>query len=410
MSLPVFDRFLATPEIGAVFSDAAVMQGLFRFEAALARAEAAEGLIPAAAASSIASMCRAELFDLEAIAAASGRAGSLAIPLVDELRRTVGLVDPEAARWVHFGSTSQDAIDTGMALVTRDALALVDRTLGRVCDALFTLAEAHADTPVLARTLMQPAQVTSFGLKCANWLAPLLRSRARLREQGARSLALQLGGAVGTLSVIGERAPQVAQRMAAELGLAAPDAPWHTQRDEWVRLGLEAAVLTGSLGKLATDLALMSQGEIAELAEPTAAGRGGSTAMPHKRNPVAAMAALAAAQRTPQRAAALLAAMAQQHERGLGNWQAELAEWPGLWISTHGAASAMAEAMQGLQVDAARMRRNIGVLEGPVYADADAVAQAARQAAAQARARLASLRALALPPVCWPEPDAESTS
>jgi len=410
MSLPVFERFLATPEIGAVFSDAAVMQGLFRFEAALARAQAAEGLIPAAAAASIANMCRAELYDLEAIASASGRAGSLAIPLVDELRRTVGLVDPDAARWVHYGSTSQDAIDTGLALVTRDALALVDRTLARIGAALFKLAEMHADTPVLARTLMQPAQVTSFGLKCANWLAPLLRSRARLREQGAHALALQLGGAVGTLSVIGERAPQVAKRMAADLGLALPDAPWHTQRDEWVRLGLEAAVLVGSLGKLATDLALMSQGEIAELAEPSAAGRGGSTAMPHKRNPVAAMAALAASHRAPQRAAALLAAMPQQHERGLGNWQAELAEWPGLWISAHGAAAAMAEAMEGLQVDAARMRRNLGVLEGAVYADADALATAAQQAAATARARIASLRDFHLPAACWPEPDAESTS
>lgn len=410
MTLPVFERFLATPDIGAVFADASVMQGLFRFEAALARAQAAEGLIPPAAAATIASMCRAELYDLEAIAAASGRAGSLAIPLVDELRRTVGLVDADAARWVHFGSTSQDAIDTGMALVTRDALALLDRTLARVNDALFKLAEVHADTPVLARTLMQPAQATSFGLKCANWLAPLLRARARLREQGALALALQLGGAVGTLSVIGERAPQVAQRMAAELGLAAPASPWHAQRDEWVRLGLEAAVLVGSLGKLATDLALMAQGEIAELAEPTAAGRGGSTAMPHKRNPVAAMAALAAAHRTPHRAAALLAAMPQQHERGLGNWQAELAEWPGLWISAHGAARAMAEAMEGLQVDAPRMRRNLGVLDGAVYADASALDAAARQAAVLARTQLAVLRAGTLPPACWPDADAESST
>jgi 3-carboxy-cis,cis-muconate cycloisomerase len=198
--------------------------------------------------------------------------------------------------------------------------------------------------------------------------------------------------------------------MAAELGLAAPPSPWHTQRDEWVRLGLEAAVLVGSLGKLATDLALMAQGEIAELAEPTAAGRGGSTAMPHKRNPVAAMAALAAAHRSPHRAAALLAAMPQQHERGLGNWQAELAEWPGLWISAHGAAQAMAEAMEGLQVDAPRMRRNLGVLEGTVYADAKALDAAAKQAAAQARTQLAVLREATLPPACWPEADAESTT
>src|SRR5690606_37205805 len=151
--------------------------------------------------------------------------------------------------------------------------------------------------------------------------------------------------AVGTLAVMGDKGPAVARRVAAELGLRAPDAAWHTQRDEWVRLGLEVAVLAGSLGKLATDFSLMAQGEIAELAEPSGAGRGGSTAMPHKRNPVSGMTALAAAGRVPQRAAALLANMGQEHERGLGNWQAELAEWPGLFISTHGALQAMREAI-----------------------------------------------------------------
>jgi 3-carboxy-cis,cis-muconate cycloisomerase len=187
----------------------------------------------------------------------------------------------------------------------------------------------------------------------------LLRTRAQLRALSARALQLQLGGAVGTLAVMGEQGPAVAQRMAQDLGLAVPDAAWHTQRDEWVRLGLEVAVLVGSLGKIATDLSLMAQGEIAELAEPSSNGRGGSSAMPHKRNPVSAMIALAAAARTPQRAAALLANMGQEHERGLGNWQAELAEWPGLFLSAHGALNALAEAFGGLHVDAGRMLRNI---------------------------------------------------
>lgn len=181
---------------------------------------------------------------------------------------------------------------------------------------------------------------------------------------------MQLGGAVGTLAVMGEKGLAVAQRMADDLGLTVADAAWHTQRDEWVRLGLEVAVLVGSLGKIATDLSLLAQGEIGELAEPSGNGRGGSSAMPHKRNPVSAMTALAAAARTPQHAAALLASMGQQHERGLGNWQAELAEWPGLFLSAHGALTALAEAMAGLQIDSARMRRNIDALQGLVFAEA----------------------------------------
>jgi 3-carboxy-cis,cis-muconate cycloisomerase len=217
---------------------------------------------------------------------------------------------------------------------------------------------------------MQPAQVSSFGFKLAGWAAPLVRARSQLRRTAVRALQLQLGGAVGTLSVMGARGATVAEHMAADLGLGCPPSAWHTQRDEWVRLGLEVAVLTGSLGKIATDLALMAQGEIGELAEPSGAGRGGSSAMPHKRNPVGAMTALAAAGRTPHAAAALLGAMGQQHERGLGNWQAELAEWPGLFLSAHGALSALNDAIGGLQVEPARMRANIETLGGLVFAEA----------------------------------------
>ena len=382
--MTIFDSFLTTPEITAVFSDTAVAQAMFDFEAALARAQAAEGVIPAGAAQPIASVCRAELYDMNAIVAASGRAGSLAIPLVKELTKTVGLFNAESAGYVHWGSTSQDVIDTAMVLVTRRALTLIDAELERLVAELLRLAEEHADTPVLARTLMQPALVTSLGLKFANWAAPLSRSRKTLRDVASRALALQLGGAVGTASVMGDKAPAVAQRMADTLQLALPDAPWHTQRDEWVRLGLEVAVLVGSLGKVATDLSLLSQAEVGELAEPSGKGRGGSSAMPHKRNPVASMVALAAAQRAPHRAAALLAAMEQQHERGLGTWQAELAEWPGLFVSAHGALHALAEAMAGLVVDTARMRRNIDALHGLVFAEAASMALA--QAVGKARA------------------------
>lgn len=369
MSVSIFDSFLTTPEMIAAFDDAAVVQAMFGFEAALARAQAAEQLVPQGAADAIGAVCNAQLYDIPALIHAGRRAGSLAIPLVKELTRTVALYDAQAARHVHWGSTSQDVVDTALVLVTREALRLVDDALGNLSTHLAALAEAHLATPVLARTLMQPAQVTSLGFKVAGWLAPLVRARAQLRAAAARALQLQLGGAVGTLSVMGEQGNAVAGRMARELGLKVADAAWHTQRDEWVRLGMEVAVLTGSLGKLATDLALMAQGEIAELAEPSGNGRGGSSAMPHKRNPVSSMIALAAARRTPQHAAALLSCMGQEHERGLGNWQAELAEWPNLFLSAHGALQALNDAFAGLTVAPQRMVHNIHALHGLVFAE-----------------------------------------
>lgn len=370
MSVSIFDSVLTTPEMIAVFDDTAIVGAMLRFEAALAQAQADEGVLPPSAASAIAAACDASLYDISALIVSARRAGSLAIPLVKALTESVAARDKEAASKVHWGSTSQDVIDTAMVLATREALHWLDDGLQQLSAQLLSLAQQHLDTPVLARTLMQPAQVTSFGFKLTGWLAPLVRSRARLRECAARALQLQLGGAVGTLAVLDEQGPAIARRVADALGLKLADAAWHTQRDEWVRLGLEVAVLTGSLGKLATDLSLMAQGEIGELAEPSGNGRGGSSAMPHKRNPVSAMIALAAATRTPQHGAALLASMGQQHERGLGNWQAELAEWPQLFLSAHGALQALSEAFAGLHIDSARMLRNIDALQGLVFAEA----------------------------------------
>ena len=368
--MSIFEGFLSTSETLGAFSDRAFVDAMLRFEAALARAQAAEGLIPESAAHSIVSSCKVELFDVAKIVRESGRAGSVAIPLVKALREAVSLFNAEAAPYVHFGSTSQDVIDSAMALVTREAVALVEADLARAADALMRLATEHAETPMLARTLMQPASVTSFGFKCAGWAAPLVRSRLRLREAAKHALQLQLGGAVGTLAQMKGQGAAVRQRMAKELGLGDPGATWHTQRDEWVALGCELGLMTGSLGKIAVDIALLGQYEVAEVSEPSEPGRGGSSAMPHKRNPVASMVAIAAAHRAPQRVAALLGAMPQQHERALGAWQAELAEWPQLLMSAHGSVRAMAGALPGLQVDAARMRANIDRLRAELPRDA----------------------------------------
>ncbi|MDQ0032883.1 3-carboxy-cis,cis-muconate cycloisomerase [Variovorax boronicumulans] len=368
--MSIFEGFLSTSETLGAFSDRAFVDAMLRFEAALARAQAAEGLIPESAAHSIVGSCKVELFDVAKIVRESGRAGSVAIPLVKALREAVGLFNAEAAPFVHFGSTSQDVIDSAMALVTREAVTLIETDLAKAADALLRLATQHAETPMLARTLMQPASVTSFGFKCAGWAAPLVRSRIRLRDAAKHALQLQLGGAVGTLAQMKGQGAAVRKRMAKELGLGDPGATWHTQRDEWVALGCELGLMTGSLGKIAVDIALLGQYEVAEVAEPSEPGRGGSSAMPHKRNPVASMVAIAAAHRAPQRVAALLGAMPQQHERALGAWQAELAEWPQLLMSAHGSVRAMAGALPGLQVDAARMRANIDRLRAELPRDA----------------------------------------
>jgi 3-carboxy-cis,cis-muconate cycloisomerase len=368
--MSIFEGFLSTPESLDTFGERHFVAAMLRFEASLARAQAKAGLIPGSAAQSIIDTCKVELFDVSKIVRDSSRAGTLAIPLLKSLKETVGLFNPDAVRFVHFGSTSQDVIDTALALVTRDALALLQADLHIAIEALLALADKHAADPILARTLLQPASVTSFGLKCAGWVAPLIRSQQRLQVAAANALCLQLGGAVGTLAQMKAQGPEVIAWMAADLQLKAPLATWHTQRDEWVALACELGLLVGSLGKIARDISLMGQFEVNEVSEPTEPGRGGSSAMPHKRNPVACMVALVAAQRVPQRVAALLAAMPQEHERALSHWQTELAEWPGLWMSALGSARAMAQALPGLQVDTARMLANLNDLRVVLPADA----------------------------------------
>lgn len=396
----LFDEFLSTPEVIQVFSERNFLAAMLRFEASLARAQAAAGLIPETAAQSIIGTCKVDLFDVTKIVRESARAGSVAIPLVKTLKETVSLFNPKAAQFVSFGCTSQDVIDTAMALVTREALALIRADVNKIVAALLSLAEQHADTPILARTLMQPACVTSFGLTCAGWAAPLVRSLQRMEGVASNALQLQLGGTVGTLEKMQDKGPDIAARMAQDLSLGQPVACWHTQRDQWFALGCELGLLTGSLGKLAKDIVLMSQFEVGELAEPIEAGRGGPSGMPHKHNPVASMVALAAAQRVPQRVAALLAAMPQEFERALGAWQAELAEWAQLVMAVHGSARAMALALVGLQVNHKRMRSNLDAVRASLpkaAAEEWFNPDLAQHAARMTRIQLAALQAKELP-------------
>jgi 3-carboxy-cis,cis-muconate cycloisomerase len=395
----IFEGPLTTPEILEVFGERNFLEAMLRFEASLARAQASVGLIPEAAAQSIIGTCKVELFDVAKIVREGVRAGNIAIPLVKSLKETVALFNQDAAAYVHFGASLQDLIDTALTLVTRTALDLIGGDVSKAIDALLKLARRHAADPVLSRTLMQPVSVTSFGLQCAGWAAPLVRSQQRLQLARARALSLQRGGAVGGPAQVqkeGRNAgPEVLGLMAGELQLLAPDFACQPQRDEWVALGCELGLLAGSLGKMARELALMSQFEVGELAEP------GSSVMPDKRTSVACAVALAAAQRAPQRVAALLAAMPQEHERALGNWQAELAEWPGLVMSVHGAARAMAQVLSGLRVDPQRMRANLDTVRAAAspedaeqWFSSGLVRQAAERVPAQIRLLTEDLAAL----------------
>lgn len=375
----LLDLLFSTEEMRMVFSDAGRLRGMLAFEGALARVEGRLGIIPQQAAAVIARPWPVEAFDLAALARAAEQAGNLAIPLVHALTALVAREDAEAARYVHWGATSQDVLDTGLMLQARDGLDLIESELARLVAALAALARAHRATPMAGRTWLQQAAPTTFGLKAAGWLSAARRDQARLRALRGRALAAQVGGAVGTLAAFGPRGLEVADGVAAELGLAAPDIPWHAQRDRVAELAATLGLLVGTLGKIARDLALLAQSEVGEAREPGGpeqSGRGGSSTMPQKRNPVGAAVALAAAQRVPALVATLLAAMPQEHERGLGGWQAEWETLPEIFLLAAGSLRRMVEAMEGLEVDAQRMRAHLDTTRGAIFAEAVSVALA----------------------------------
>jgi len=304
--------------------------------------------------------------------------------MVNALTALVARADGDAARWVHFGATSQDAMDTGLVLQLRDALALIDADLARIGEALERLARAHARTLQAGRTWLVHAQPTTFGRKVAGWLDAVDRDRARLAEWRARGLAAQLGGAVGTLAAFGDAGPAVAAALAEELKLVCPALPWHAHRDRVAEAATTLGLLVGTLGKIARDVALMTQTEVGEAFEPAEAGRGGSSSMPHKRNPIGCATVLAAATRVPALVSVMLAAMVQEHERGLGGWQAEWETLPEICALAGGAAAHMGHVLAGLRVDVDRMRRNVDATRGQIFAGAAAVALAPHVGAAAA--------------------------
>jgi len=365
----LIDSLATTEPLAEIFSDRSFLEAMLDFEVALARAEARAGIVPKAAAQAIGRAAYPKHFDARLIVGETLRAGTPGIPIAKALAARVGRAGAKAARFVHWGATSQDVADTALILLLKRAQPILTADWLRLQRALGRLSDQHEHTVMVGRTLMQAALPITFGLKASSWLGALRRSQARVETAFAEALVLQFGGATGTLAALGDRGLRVGSQMAQELGLAYPDAPWHSCRDRLGALVAACGVLTASLGKMARDISLLMQNEVAEVAEPGGKGRGGSSTMPQKQNPVASALTLAAANRVPGLVAAFLFGMVQEHERGVGGWQAE---WPtvgGVIQSTGLALNSMAEAAEGLHVRPQRMRQAINAMRGTVFAE-----------------------------------------
>jgi len=376
--MKLFDSMFRYDAIDLIFSGQKYIQSLLEFEAALARAEARVGVIPESDARTISSACQAEQFDVENLAAQAAISGNVAIPLVKKLTERVAASNKDAARFVHWGATSQDAIDTATVLQLRRALEAMDQDLARLTATLAELTDKHRSTPVVARTWMQQALPTTFGFIVAGWLDAVMRHRARLADLRAHNLVLQFGGAVGTLAALSGHGPQVAKALAEELHLPLPAISWHTHRDRFTEIASALGLCVGTFGKIALDISLHAQTEIGELAEPAGEGRGASSTMPHKRNPVTCAAVLAAAVRMPGLVSIMLSAMAQEQQRALGGWQAEWEALPEIVRLAGGALHHLANMLPGLQVDGTRMRANLEATHGLIFAEAVTMALADR--------------------------------
>ena len=358
-----FSAIFVPQELREAVSDRAWLQGMLDAERALAIAGAAVGLVPQVAAARIEEACRAELYDTAHLAEDGRAVGNPAEPLVRELRTAVG---DEAADFVHLGATSQDVVDTAAMLVSSRAVALVLAELDRLADGCAELARAHRSTPMAARTLLQQAVPTTFGLKAAGWLVSVLEARRGLAAVRDERLAAQLGGAAGTLAAIGHEALEVVRVYAQELGLAEPVIPWHTNRQRVAELGAALTRAAGAAAKVGRDITLLAQSEVGEVAE---ASGGRSSTMPQKRNPVRSALAVACARLANAHAGVLLGELAHEHERAVGGWHAEWEALSGALAFAGGSAAAAADAVTGLDVDAERMRANLEASGGLVVAE-----------------------------------------
>lgn len=359
----LFDALLAAGGVRAAADDRAWLRAMLDAEAALARAQARLGTVPSAAAEAITAASRQHRFDLAAIGAGATGAGNPVVPLVAALRSAVG---PQVGRYVHAGATSQDILDTAAMLIAQRALGPLLGDVDRAAAAAARLADTHRHTLLPARTLLQQALPTTFGLVAAGWLTALDTAAGRLAQIRAEVPAVQLGGAAGTLAAFGTDGPALVELFAAELGLTAPALPWHTDRSRLAELAGALGTTAGSLSKIARDVTLHAQTEVGEVTEERP---GGSSTLPHKRNPVAAVTAIACAAQAPGLVATLLAAMTQEHQRAAGAWHAEWRALRALLESVGSAAYWLRTCLEGLRVDAVRMRANLDATGGALLAE-----------------------------------------
>ena len=363
----VFGALYGTDAMRAVFSERSYLQRMLDVEAALARAQAKLGIVPAEAAATITAAADAARLDLPALAAATRNTG---YPVVGLVRQLSALAGEQAGRWTHWGATTQDIMDTATVLQMRDGLDLIEAELRALCAALAARTAQHRETVMAGRTHLQHALPVTLGYKCAVWLAPLLTMLERLDQLRPRALRLQFGGAAGTLASLGNQGLAVSAALAEELSLPEAEIPWHVARDGLAEAVCWLGLVTGALTKLATDVMLLMQSEVAELSEPHVAGRGGSSTMPQKRNPIACEYTLAQARGVHALVPQMLAAMAQDQERGTGPWQAEALAIGQAFLLTHGAVAQARFIAEGMVVDTARMRRNIDATGGLIMSEA----------------------------------------
>jgi len=379
----MYDRLFTTPEIAQVFSAGGLIAKMLRFEWALALALEQSKVIPDGVAASIQLITLDDL-DLDVISQQSARAGNLVIPFVSRLTALVAEKNVSLAAYVHYGATSQDVLDTATILQIREALAFLQSDLNATCATLVPLIQSHSATLLPGRTWLQQGPPVTLGLKLAGWLDAFQRHRERLHEASARCIRLQFGGAVGTLAALGDSGPLVTSCLAHVLDLPEPALPWHTHRDRLSELATTLGMITGTLGKIGRDISLLMQTEVAEVFEPAQQGRGGSSTMPHKHNPVSSSVMLAAAMRVPALVATMLSSMVQEHERGLGCWQAEWETLPEIFRLASGSLRAAREAISGLAVDTNAMRQNMDINGGIAFSEAVAFVLAPKIGKSQA--------------------------
>ena len=363
---PILGTLYGSDAMRAVFDETAYFQRMLDVEAALARVQGRMGIIPPEAAETIVAAAKIENLSIDDLAASARNVGYPVVGLVSGLSKAAG----EAGGWTHWGATTQDIMDTATVLQVRTGLDLIETELRAILTALVGQANTHRNTVMAGRTHLQQALPVTFGLKCAIWAMPFLSHLDRLKQLRARVQMVEFAGAAGTLASLGDQGIAIMEALAAELGLSAPLAPWHVCRDALAEAVSLLGLISGTLAKIATDIILLAQTEVGEVAEPYVAGRGASSTMPQKRNPIASEYILAASRMVQGLVPVMQGAMAQDHERATGPWQAEALVLPQAFVLTHGALLHTKAIAEGMVVDAGRMRANLNITQGLIVSEA----------------------------------------